>query len=320
MSLVTFPGNYLAMDVAEIKMRALAFVLNKGKALSHKKNPVGQGEQSVKLEELSVAHVSSCEEEKTLIRFEPGCLTFRCNICGQACLVKVSELSREAALCQACGSTMRARAIINILSIELFGASLALPDFPVRRDLTGAGMSDWDGYALTLAEKFSYKNTFFHQEPKLDITNPDPALEGQFDFIISSDVFEHVAPPIALAFENVRKLLKPTGVLIFSVPYSKNRETIEHFPELHDYRIDEAEGHYTLRNITRDGVLQIFEDPVFHGGAGATLEMRVFSESSLLANFAQAGFSKVKICKAPDFEQGIYWEVDWSLPMSARLS
>ncbi len=108
----------------------------------------------------------------------------------------------------------------------------------------------------------------------MDITDLDPTLEGQFDFIISSDVFEHVAPPISMAFENVRKLLKPDGVLIFSVPYSKNQETVEHFPGLHNYRIVEAEGHYTLRNITRDGVLQIFENPVFHGGACSTLEMR----------------------------------------------
>jgi len=44
------------------------------------------------------------------------------------------------------------------------------------------------------------------------------------DFIISSDVFEHVNSPIADAFRSLRKLIKPTGVIIFSVPYNKNGE------------------------------------------------------------------------------------------------
>ncbi len=307
------------MDIAQIKMRALAFVLNKSKALSHKRSSVSQSEQSVKPKKLSAPH-ESLREEETLITFKPGCLSFRCNICGQACLVKVSELSREAAFCKSCGSTMRMRAIIHILSTELFGRSLALTDFPVKPDITGIGMSDWDGYARTLAHKFDYKNTFYHQEPKLNITRIDPALEGKFDFIIASDVFEHVCPPVSIAFENIGKLLKPNGVFIFSVPYSKDEETVEHFPELHDYQVIEADGRYILKNITKSGVSQVFENPVFHGGAGLTLEMRLFSESALIKEFHKAKLNKIKIYKDSDFDHGIHWDVDWSLPMSVRAS
>ncbi|MGH9903496.1 MAG: hypothetical protein ACRD68_16940, partial [Pyrinomonadaceae bacterium] len=79
-----------------------------------------------------------------------------------------------------------------MLSTELFGESLALTDFPERRDISGIGMSDWDGYAAPLALKLGYQNTYYHQEPKLDITSIEPALESTLDFIISSDVFEHV--------------------------------------------------------------------------------------------------------------------------------
>ncbi|MBA2339395.1 MAG: methyltransferase domain-containing protein [Pyrinomonadaceae bacterium] len=234
--------------------------------------------------------------------------------------MKVAELGRETAFCKSCGSTMRTRAIIHILSTELFGESLILPDFPVRTDITGIGMSDWDGYALMLARKFNYKNTFYHQEPKLNITHIDPALEGRFDFVISSDVFEHVCPPVSVAFENVRKLLKPDGVLIFTVPYSKEKGTVEHFPESHDYQIIETDERHILKNTTKGGVSQVFENLVFHGGDGLTLEMRLFSESSLMEEFHRAKLNKLKIYKDSDFDHGIHWGVDWSLPMSVKAS
>ena len=119
-----------------------------------------------------------------------------------------------------------------MLSLELLGRSLCLSEFPTRPDIIGLGMSDWDGYASVLAQKFSYQNTYYHQEPRLDIRDIDPKLEGTMDFVISSDVFEHVPPPVSMAFENARRLLKPNGILVFSTPYSKETETVEHFPEL----------------------------------------------------------------------------------------
>ena len=90
-----------------------------------------------------------------------GRLVFRCNICGQPCVARIDELTRERpSSCGTCASTVRWRSIIHVLSLELFGTSLALEDFPVRRDLVGRGLSDWDGYALPLAQKFTYVNTF----------------------------------------------------------------------------------------------------------------------------------------------------------------
>lgn len=236
---------------------------------------------------------------------ESDSLSFRCNICGRTCAAKTADINREVPSCKNCGSTLRWRSIIRALSMELFGESLSLQDFPKIRRITGLGMSDWEGYAMPLARIFNYRNTYYHQEPKLDITRFDPTLEKAFDFIISSDVFEHVLPPVSKAFENIRKLLRPDGVLIFTVPYSKNEKTVEHFPELYDYRIMETNGHYILKNVTRDGVSQTFDDLIFHGGAGATLEMRLFSELSLREEFSRAGFSQVKIHKEADLHHGI---------------
>jgi SAM-dependent methyltransferase len=248
-----------------------------------------------------------------------GYLSYRCNICGMACKSKVVELRRDEPSCLGCGSTVRMRAIIHTLSTELFGESLAIRDFPERPDIKGIGMSDWIEYAGVLEKKLGYKNTYYHKPPKLDITSIDSDIEGTLDFVISSDVFEHVEPPVSRAFENVRKLLKPDGVFIFSVPYNKDEATQEHFPDLYNYEIVETEGTCILKNITRGGVEQTYDDLVFHGGAGATLEMRRFSEASIREEFRKAGFAHVNIYSEPDFEHGVYWSNDCSLPITARI-
>jgi SAM-dependent methyltransferase len=212
------------------------------------------------------------------------------------------------------------RAIIHVLSTELFRESLTIRDFPERPEIKGIGMSDWIGYAGTLEKKLGYKNTYYHKPPKLDITSIDPDLEGTMDFVISSDVFEHVEPPVSVAFENVRKLLKPNGVFIFSVPYNKDGRTEEHFPDLYKYEIVEKNGAFILKNTTKDGVEQTYDNLVFHGGDGATLEMRCFSEASIKEELLKAGFAHVNIYSKPDFEHGIYWTNNCSLPIAARIN
>jgi SAM-dependent methyltransferase len=213
------------------------------------------------------------------------------------------------------------RAIVHLLSRALFGRSLSLPEFPVDKQLTGVGLSDWEVYADQLAAKLDYRNTYLDRDPKLDITRIDPSLERSLDFLISTDVFEHVQPPVSVAFENACRLLKPGGCLIFTVPYTNEpgTRTVEHFPDLYDFELQTAPGQPArLRNRTRDGQEQVFDDLVFHGGGGLTLEMRVFTEESLLQELARAGFEDVRICREQDLEHGIYWSCDWSLPLVAR--
>jgi SAM-dependent methyltransferase len=246
-------------------------------------------------------------------------LCYRCNICGKECESEITELTRENPSCVSCGSTVRMRAIIRTLSLELFGESLAIPDFPIRHDIVGMGMSDWEEYAERLKHKLDYRNTYYHKEPQLDIISIPRGLEGKFDFIISTDVFEHVEPPISVAFENTRKLLKPNGVFIFSAPYINEGKTIEHFPELYKYEIIKNNDSCFLKNITRNGVEQIYDHLVFHGGEGTTLELRVFSESSLIEEFQEAGFSNIKIYKDDDLKHGVHWGIDWCLPIAARI-
>ncbi len=247
-----------------------------------------------------------------------GLLNFRCNICGAPNVRSVVTLQREESSCDRCGSSLRCRGVIHALSTALFGRSVAIQDFPERPDIVGWGMTDWDGYASRLAEKLSYTNTFYHQEPHLDIMAISDTDNGQLDFLISSDVFEHVTPPVMTAFTNARRLLKPDGIFVLTVPYGLQPETIEHFPNLHEFTIVGKGDDRQLINVTVDGTRETFSDLIFHGGAGSTLEMRVFAQESLLANLRAAGFSRVAIRSDPSFEHGVFWWQDWSLPVVAQ--
>lgn len=185
--------------------------------------------------------------------------------------------------------------------------------------MKGLGLSDPEIYARGLAKKLGYTNTYYHKAPYLDITaDVSQELEGYYDFIISSDVFEHVKPPVSKAFSNCKKLLKKGGLLLLTVPYTKKGETIEHFPELYEYQIIKSNDKFILKNITQDGRIQIFDNLIFHGGQGATLEMRRFSEKGLLDELEKAGFKEIKIHRENYLPYGIYWKYDWSLPITAR--
>jgi hypothetical protein len=260
-------------------------------------------------------------DQASAVSYEPGTLCFRCNICGEHCQTALNGLGREEGSCKGCGSCCRMRALIGVISTELFGENLLLEDFPVRPDIRGLGMTDWDGYANTLAERFSYQNTYYDQEPRLDISAVEiPMHFLANDFVISSEVFEHVVPPVSRAFENVAKMPKPGGLFVLTVPYTNKKETIEYFPDLYDFTLVKDHETFVLRNKTREGVIQEFRNLVFHGGPGSTLEMRAFSENSIIQHLRNAGFHAIKIHREPDFAHGVWWSQPWALPISARRS
>lgn len=247
-------------------------------------------------------------------------VSFRCNLCGAANVATLAQLSRERRSCAGCGSTVRFRAMAHLLTTEICAQPTALPDLAPRMTITGIGLSDAAEYAVPLAAKFAYENTWFHKAPQLDIANVDPARFGRYDFVIASDVFEHVVPPVARAFANARRLLKPNGIFIFTVPFSLEAATREHFPDLHDWSVAETDDVWTLTNRTADGREQTFRDLVFHGGPGSTLEMRLFSRAALEAEFVHAGFARVRIAAEPYLPFGIHWPEPWSVPMIAYAS
>jgi hypothetical protein len=119
---------------------------------------------------------------------------FVCNICGKANRSTFLELARENATCSSCRSTVRTRSLLRVLSLELFGLEVCLPDFPRVKSLRGLGTSDTALYASVLADRFNYTNTFYDFAPRFDIMNPPQGELGRYDFVVSSEVLERSAP------------------------------------------------------------------------------------------------------------------------------
>jgi len=256
-------------------------------------------------------------------RFMPDLptISFRCNVCGAArANVPRSMLGREDPSCSGCGSSVRMRGVIHHLSLGLFGTSIPLPDFPIRSDIRGIGLSDWLGYAANLALKLDYTNTFYHTEPFLDIVAVSPDQLGQYDFLISTDVFEHVPPPVFRAFSGSYTLLKPGGLIVLTVPFTDVTQTVEHFPDLDTFKIIELGSDYLLVNRDKKGQLSVRNNLVFHGGPGDTLEMRVFSRNDTLSWLKMAGFVDIQVHAGASPEWGIVPPHHHGLPITARRS
>jgi SAM-dependent methyltransferase len=174
------------------------------------------------------------------------------------------------------------------------------------------GVSDGLPISNAFKSRFGarYSNFEFHVEPFLDITQLKPEFESIADFVTCSEVLEHVQPPVDFAFLGLYKLLKPGGWLIFSVPHTKSGSPhIEHFPIMVNSTLIQGDIPI-LRGTDTEGNPQEFGNLVFHGGAGSTLEYRVFSEDSIKEKLLACGF--VQLEKQGNVRPlGIIWE-PWS--------
>ncbi len=246
-------------------------------------------------------------------------MIFTCNLCGYENNAASAAFAREEASCSHCGSSVRTRALLRALSLELFGVVLKLDDFPRIKSLRGLGTSDPGQYADKLADKFDYRNTFYHREPRFDLVNPPPHELGRYDFIVSSEVLEHVLPPVERAFEAILSLLKPTGVLVMTVPYSLEASMAEHYPQAFEFGYVQLGERVALVNRTKSGEVQVFDNPVFHiSWGGAALEMREFNETELRRMISQSGFSEILPYAEDDRQWGVVHSEKWSLPIVAR--
>jgi len=242
---------------------------------------------------------------------------FICNICGARNVSTADPAERERATCGNCRSTIRFRSLILALSRALFGLDLTLTEFPVLKSVRGMGFSDSEVYSGRLENRFSYTNTFYHRDPGFDLSKPDEKEFGKYDFVICSEVLEHVPDPVDRAFVVLGRLLKPTGVLILTVPYSLDASTVEHYPGLAETAFAEIDGRTVLVGRSSAGDYRVFDGLSFHGGTGSTLERRLFSDESLRSGLANAGFSSVQFDASGNRNFGVVLKSPCSLPILA---
>jgi predicted SAM-dependent methyltransferase len=235
-----------------------------------------------------------------------------CNGCSAFRKVKTSKDLREGLKCKKCGLNARQRAVLYAVSNVIKKQKRYFDSLNI------IGVSDGSAIASVLADRFDekYKNYEYHFEPSLDVTQVPEALSERASIVICSEVLEHVQPPVDLAFAGLHKILKPGGFLVLSVPHgSLKSQHIEHFPVMKNTEIVEFPSKI-FRGVDLEGKMREFSDLIFHGGAGSTLEFRVFSENSLRNYLERAGFTNIKV-QANKKIIGASWE-PWSRVWTAQ--
>jgi hypothetical protein len=194
------------------------------------------------------------------------------------------------------------------LSLGLFGRAMPLTQIQPHRGIRGFGCSDATAYADKLTELFDYSNTYFHEEPRVDICDATTLRQfAECRFIVCSDVLEHVLTDPALAIRNMHACLALGGCLVLSAPTYTMTSTVERYPSLRGYSVVKIAGRHVVVYESLVGSLGFDADPVFHGGPGSVLEMRLFAHDALLRDVTAAGF---KILPIPDDEaqhHGAVW-------------
>ena len=230
---------------------------------------------------------------------------FLCNSCLAFRRTRITPDLREGLTCSSCGLNSRQRAV-------LFAAQKLKVFYFFGKRIRILGVSDGHPIRKSFESRFGkqYRNYEYHVEPKLDITDVAIDLISSASITTCSEVLEHVQSPISSAFLGLNSILMPGGWAVISVPHKSSGEPhVEHFPILHSSRIV-GEIWPVLIGTDANGNEVQFSDLVFHGGAGSTLEYRVFSEDSLRTQLALADFIKIESVKNYRF-LGIFWE-PWS--------
>lgn len=239
---------------------------------------------------------------------------FNCPVCDRLSFGSKSKGLREGYNCLLCGSTGREQS----LALAVIECASNLREQSMG-PISVVGVSDGVVTEKFLTKKFGpdYRNFHFHQTPHLDVKNPPENLISSADLVVCSEVLEHVAAPVHIAFEGLFSILRPGGYLVLSVPHTDRAGVhVEHFPPLSNLKVHENDGVAVLTGLTSHG--QVFEsnDLVFHGGIGETLEHRVFSECSLVSFLESAGFKEIVATHNSRFH-GVVFE-PWSRVWTAR--
>lgn len=217
---------------------------------------------------------------------------FMCSVCGHYNPGLTSLPHREMVPCGECGSNMRFRAIACAITRAVLGRVGVLAEMPPDRSVRAVGVSDSSVYAQILERKLDYTNTFLHTEPYLDIEDAASFERfGPLDLIVCSDVIEHTLRPPPPVLRNFAAALKPGGRLVLSAPTYMMEDSVERYPSLESFEV-ELVGPESFRVAyrTRYGTQGVDTEPVFHGGPGRVLELRMISQQQLALEIRSAGF------------------------------
>ena len=182
----------------------------------------------------------------------------RCSICGEEVAFEIEEgFSLREAVCPVCGGSKRSRDLARVVLETLCPAAPAS---------LAEGRGCLEGLSIYEAQASGAVHRHLSALPRylcseyLDGVAPGSTDErgvrcedierltfpdDSFDLVITQDVFEHVKNPYR-GFLEVRRVLKPGGVHIFTLPLHEGRDTIT--------------------RVTHNGERDVFHLPsVYHG-------------------------------------------------------
>ena len=199
------------------------------------------------------------------------------------------------------------------------GRPLPLPDVPARKDIAGVGLSDADAYARPARGQVHLReHVLSHGAAARHRRRRRSSASAATTSSIASDVFEHVAPPVSRAFANARRLLKPGGKFIFTVPFTlepTHGRALPGPPRLDAgrarRRVDAHQPH-AGRPRSRRSPTSCSTAARDRRSRCASSRARRWSASS-----RDAGFARVRIAAEPYLPFGIHWPEPWSVPMVA---
>lgn len=218
-----------------------------------------------------------------------------CVICGALLPRRFSQSRgtvREASQCVECGGTWRARAVTLALISSLGYSPKPLSRIRADWSRVGVGVSDDFVIAGRFGQVWTYTNTFYDDFPHLDVRDVPSRLFERNEFIVCSDVLEHVDPPLEDALLGLRRMLKPNGFVVISVPMNGTAESDEYYPGLVDWELVWKQGSPELHWRDSFGTKHVDSSPEMHGGRGQTIAFRSFGHRSLSDLFTAAGFSR----------------------------
>lgn len=174
-----------------------------------------------------------------------------CPICGKAAhfIIKDSATLLRDAICEFCGVSLRTADLSNqlifLLTEKKSYNTLAdcLNDYSKIRVLNLASFGKIHEFMLNLPG-YSF-GEFFDGVKSGDFKNGIQCIDLQdipfedntFDFVITEDVFEHVVN-YEKAFKEIKRVLKPKGRHVFTIPLHEKQKTLSREKLLPVYHID----------------------------------------------------------------------------------
>ncbi len=161
-----------------------------------------------------------------------------CNICNTELKydlvdsLTIDEIGkfREGLLCKECGSISRDRIMMWVLA-NTHSKTEILSNIPENKNIRILESTATRGHTKILDSKFEYINTIFN--PDVIKEGKDPRkfadfqklhfLDNSFDYILASDVFEHVRLDDE-GYSEIFRTLKPGGYFLMTVPFTYELE------------------------------------------------------------------------------------------------